>query len=164
MAKIKKADAVREYYTDKEIAEKYISKRFSDPLGRLQHNLQVKIVNKWIKKINAGNVLEIACGPARLTREVKLIDRGLAIDYSDEMLNIAKKITSNSSKWKFAKMDAFKMNINEKFDLAFTFRFIRHLKQDERKKICENAKKVLNPNGTFVFDVVNIKKNKLVQL
>jgi len=58
---------IKTIYDQKTVAEEYIHTRFSRPLGAVQHRIQVQTVNDAIKTYNVKRILEIACGPARLT-------------------------------------------------------------------------------------------------
>ena len=150
-------EEVKKWYEKKEIAGKYLEKRFEDPLGRLRHTKQIKVINFQIKKRKPKNVLDIACGPARITKDLKGKFKGLAVDNSDEMLNIAKK-RLNLKKRKIKKVDAFNLKLNQKFDLIIFFRFVRHFKIDKRKIFYKEVHNLLNDGGIFIFDVVNSKK------
>ena len=65
-------------YQEDHIIEPYIDERFSKPLGRVQHCCQVDCVNRIIEEYNVKSVLEIACGPVRLTAEIKGFEKGFA--------------------------------------------------------------------------------------
>ena len=126
---------VKDWYKRKDIAQKYLKGKFSSPLGKLRHEINVKTINLFLKKSKARNVLDLACGPARLTSELKGSFRGIAVDSSDEMLKIAKE-RLKSNQWKIKKMDAFQVRkLNQKFSLITCFRFIRHFNNQERTKI-----------------------------
>lgn len=160
---ISKSD-IKKRYEDKTVVSEYISKRFKKPVGKMKHDIQVRILNRLIALTRPKTVLELACGPARLTTDIEGKFKGVATDYSDEMLKLAKERTK-SKNWAFKKMDAFKPNLgNQKFDFIFGFRFIRHFNSSKRKELYSNIKKLLSKDGTLVFDVVNAKKGKWVKL
>jgi len=163
MVHVKKASEVKEYYEDKSVVKDYSKKRFGDILGSFQHISQIDTVNHHINTTKSAKVLEIACGPARLTKDIFPLEEGVAIDTSEEMLKEARKVMNESNKknkWRFVKNDAFNLNFKkDEFDLIFTFRFIRHLHLKERVKIYDSIKKFMKPNGVLIFDVVNRRKN-----
>lgn len=150
-------------YQKDHIAKSYIDERFSRPLGRVQHRCQVDCINRIIEKYKARHLLEIACGPARLTAEVKGFEEGIALDRSDAMLEIAKSRTPAELPWQFVKGDAFNLNFERKFNLIYSFRFIRHFKLKERNKIYRQIKKILNPGGLFLFDAIRHNKPLLLK-
>ncbi len=157
---IKRSNELKEYYQDKECAEKYLEKRFSFPLGRILHEKQITVINSYIISDNISTILELACGPGRLTADINLsmFEKGIAVDASEEMLNIAQRRLSKidkKGKWSLRKEDIFAMDLKEKFDLVYTFRFIRHFKRDDRTKIYRVVRKHLKEKGLFIFDVVN---------
>ena len=160
---IKSKEKIKKWYEDKDIASAYLKKRFNDPLGRLRHVKQIEVINKEIRKNQPKNVLDIACGPARITADLRGNFDGLAVDNSEEMLKIAKTRVKNK-KWQFKKIDAFKVSeINQKFDLITSFRFVRHFNNEERKKLYSEIRKLLSDKGLFIFDVVNKKKWNFVR-
>lgn len=145
---------IKEFYEAKAVAEEYIRTRFTRPLGKVQHTRQVQYLNEVIQKRGVQDVLEIACGPARLTAEVKGFESGYAVDNSKEMLKIAKERVNPDSNWTFCKQDVFDLAFGWRFDLAYSFRFIRHFKKAERSKIYRQLREVLKDNGLLVFDAV----------
>src|SRR3989344_429099 len=151
----RKVNEIKRYYENEKLSESYISNRFVRPLGRLIHNNQVSFLNKFINKNNIKTVMDLACGPARISKDIVGIESGIAADNSAPMLKIAKKYLDN--KWKTKKIDAFKLNINKKFDLVFSFKFIRHFDLKKRAKLYNNIKKLLGRNSYFICDVPNKK-------
>ena len=145
------------------IAKSYVDERFSKPLGRVQHQCQVECLNSIIERYKARYILEIACGPARLTADVRGFRKGIAIDSSDQMLQIARQRVSNSGKWEFINADAFSINLSDRFQLIYTFRFIRHLRLPERMKLYKRFHRLLDKKGIFVFDAVHYEKIAFVR-
>ncbi|MEA3379000.1 MAG: class I SAM-dependent methyltransferase [Nanoarchaeota archaeon] len=161
MKQYHKKDQIETFYKNNNTVENYIDSRFKTPVGKNMHINQVKIINKIIKKSSPKKVLEIACGPGRLTSEINGAFEGYAMDSSGGMLKIAKKRIKNN--WEVFKGDAFNLQTNKKFDFVFTFRFIRHFKKEERKKIYSSIKKNLKPKGLLLFDAVNYNKSYKVR-
>ncbi|MBC8495912.1 hypothetical protein H8D36_07185 [archaeon] len=64
----------------KEEADKYVSNRFKFPIYIIEHENQVKFVKKAITETNSKLVLEIACSPGRVTKDIDNVSNGLAID------------------------------------------------------------------------------------
>ena len=145
---------IKEFYEAKAVAEEYIRTRFTRPLGKVQHTRQVQYLNEVIQKRGVQDVLEIACGPARLTAEVKGFESGYAVDNSKEMLKIAEERVDSDSNWTFYKQDAFDLDLGRRFDLAYSFRFIRHFEKVERGEIYRQIRKVLKDDGLLIFDAV----------
>jgi ubiquinone/menaquinone biosynthesis C-methylase UbiE len=161
--KVDTARKVKSYYERKDVADEYISKRFSYPIHLAEHELQVELLNKLIKENGTRKILEIAPGPARLTREIKA--NGTALEYSKEMIKLAKENMKGSKyKWRFVKGDAFKLPFkSNSFDTVFTFRFIRHFKTEKRQKLYSEIRRVLKPGGFFVFEALNKPKNEKIR-
>jgi len=148
---------IKKYYQNEICAQKYVNERFTFPLGRILHEKQVSVVNHYIALVNAKQILELACGPGRVTVDIKSHSRVtcVAVDASEEMLNIARERLKDKKEWILKKQDIFLMDLGEKFDLIFSFRFIRHFKKRDRIKIYETIKRHLTDKGFFIFDVVN---------
>jgi SAM-dependent methyltransferase len=164
-------EEVRDYYKQQDVAEEYISKRFTEPINVVEHSRQVNIINGLISKIigetGSCKVLEFAPGPARLTSElsfenIKSIEDGTSIDSSASMLQIARKrMTQKRKKWNFIEGDILNWKFTKgipqfkEIDLVFCIRFILHFKNKERQKIYQRAAKVLKKDGLLVFEVMN---------
>lgn len=156
--KVNTRDEVKKWYEREDIAKQYLSGKFSNSLGKIRHEKNVKIINSIIKKKKVKKILDLACGPARLTSELKGNFLGIAVDSSEEMLKIAKK-RLKSNRWNIKKMDAFKVSqLNTKFQVITCFRFIRHFNYIERTKIYSEIKSLMEKDSYLIFDAVNKKK------
>ncbi len=133
------------------------------PLGHFQHKIQVETINSAIHKYNVQKVLEVACGPARLTSEISVSKLGIAIDSSHEMLRIAKNKMNSDKKWQFIKADAFDPGIRQRFQLIYSLRFIRHFKFSDRVKLYKIIFELLLNEGVFIFDAVHYKKFSFIR-
>ncbi len=51
---------IKSHYRNNAVAQTYIDERFSKPLGRVQHQIQVETINRVIRMYNISNVLEVA--------------------------------------------------------------------------------------------------------
>jgi len=158
------------YYTRKEVVDKYVEKRFTTLFGRVLHNGQVAAVNQAIAKYKINNVFELACGPGRVTVGVKGIKKGFALDSSNGMLELAKqrmnKLSSEKNKWEFVKGDAFKIGkifASKKYDMVFSFRFLRHFIDADRGRILFQINKILKRGGVLVFDAPNENIEKKIR-
>ena len=155
----KHESSVKTLYQDTKVAEDYIRDRFTWSWSRLLHDRQVRILNEAIKKHGIQCALELAPGPARLTTQVEGLKRGVAVEASVEMLEVARRRIKEKGlddRWDFREGNAFDLSsIEETFGLVYTFRFIRHFDLDERKRLYEEILARLDPSGILVFDVVN---------
>lgn len=151
--------SVKTLYEDVYVAEGYIKQRFGHAWGKLLHSKQVAAVNRVIEEAQTKNILEIAPGPARLATELKGVRHGLMIDNSAAMLTVAQhrlEAAGIAHLWQLQKGNAFELEkIGQKFSFVFTFRFIRHFRQDERGRLYSSIGHCLEPRGLLLFDVVN---------
>jgi SAM-dependent methyltransferase len=146
-------------YSDAKVAKTYLQERFNFSWSRLLHRSQVAEVNRAIRSYHPELILEIAPGPARMATELRGVCKGLMIDYSEEMLALARRrleSTGLSSVWEIKHHNAFDlMSIEGQWDLLYTFRFVRHFDAGERERLYHGIYSRLKPGGLFMLDVVN---------
>jgi len=159
---ITKPEDVASYYQQISIAENYITKRFTEPLNKIEHQQQIKIINQIIQQYQPKTILEFAPGPARLTTDLitSTTTTGTSIDASDEMLTIAKNRMHQhhpTKSWTFLKADILNSSLPhpQPANLLFTIRFLLHFHTDDRKKIYAQAHKHLTKDGILVFECMN---------
>ncbi len=159
--KVTTSAEVRRYYQQEDVAEKYIRKRFSEPLNVIEHQRQVAVLNQIIREQNCRKILEFAPGPARVTAELATAG-GTSIDSSASMLALAQKRMQHAGKkWNFVQGDILNLNQNldlkAEYDLVFCIRFLLHFQEPEREKIYRQATSSLRPGGYLVFEAMNKK-------
>ena len=151
--------SVRVLYEDREVAQNYIRQRFGHAWGRLLHQKQAAAINKVIKDTRPGSILEVAPGPARLATDLAGVTRGLMLDNSAAMLALARRRLQDaglSHLWDIEHGNAFELEkLARRFQLVFTFRFIRHFDLQERARLYRGIHECLQPGGVLMFDVVN---------
>lgn len=148
----KELNHLKKHYSDGDIAQKYMERRLGYPIGRYRHEEQVATIRNIIKDHDVKNLLEIAPGPGRLTAEVQ-IERGLAIDSSEEMLKLA-RTNVQSDNWEFKLGNALQLDTGQTFDMAMAFRFVWHLQRDQRIQLYTSINKTLSEKGLWVFDAI----------
>lgn len=161
MKTIKEKKAIKNFYKKQEVTEAYIQDRFETPLGRHMHLFQVKQINKSIKEYNCKKIADIACGPARLDKDVTIFEKAVGLDSSPAMLQLAQK---RAPLWQFRMGNAFKTGFKpQEFDMVFSFRFIRHFKYAERKQAYSEMRRIVKKKGIIIFDAVNYDKDYSVR-
>ena len=156
---LKLPDEIREAYSQTETAEKYIDKRFTSAWGSVVHAAQVRVVNEVIRSHAVKRVLEIAPGPARISRDVSGFDRGYLCEFNDSMLQMARhRLAGGTDRWRMVRGDAFRLPFARRADLdmVYTFRFIRHFEAADRATLYGEIRRVLKDGGLFVCDAVNM--------
>lgn len=159
----KEIKCIRSFYQNDKVASKYIDERFSKPLGLVQHQIQVETIRNVISTYDINNVLEVACGPARLTSEITGFTKGVAIDSSRQMLEIARRRVHHNSHWHFIQGNAFGPGLKQCFQLIYSFRFIRHFKFSDRIKIYKTFNELLEDRGIIIFDAVHYEKVAIIR-
>lgn len=151
---------IRTAYADTATAEEYVDRRFASAWGSVLHATQVRTLNEVIRQHAVAQVLEIAPGPARLSADVSGFSRGYLCEFNDAMLQVARRrVGGHGSRWRLVRGDGFHLPFlrEPRFDLVYTFRFIRHFESADRSALYQQIQSVLKPGGLFVFDAVNVR-------
>lgn len=148
---------IKEAYRDAIVAREYIDTRFVEPLGALLHDRQVAVVRRTMSAERPKLTLELAPGPARLTAAVTSGTAGrlIALDASAEMLAEARRRLARVATVSLVHGDAFQLPFARQFDLAYSFRLIRHFERAERARLYAELHRVIKPGGLLIFDAVN---------
>jgi len=148
---------LQRYYQDHGVVGAYMQRRTAQPLNGVLHRRQVSFLNQALSSCAPQAVLEIACGPGRLTAAMRGVPFGVAVDASPAMLETAQQRTNGgSSRWSFLRTDAFILPFHGgAFDAAYTCRFIRHFQLDDRRRLYAEIRRVLRPAGVFIVDALN---------
>ena len=159
---------VAQVYEDGDVAAAYLDKRLRFAWQRLLHRRQLACLQAVIDANGPVRVLEFAPGPARLSAELSGVSRGVMLENSASMARIARKRLTQKqldSTWTVLEGDAFAADAllgDERFDLAFSFRFIRHFREADRIRLYGQLSRALKPRGLLVFDVVNSVMRRLI--
>lgn len=155
--------AVSALYQNSTVADKYIQARFVLAWQQLLHKRQVQSLQRSLQLFNSDNILEIAPGPARLTTELTGIRKGTMLEYSLDMINVAKVRLQERdllNVWTIVHGNAFESkDCPGPFDFIYTFRFIRHFDKEHRVRLYTAIHSRLRPRGILMFDVVNSTYN-----
>jgi len=157
---LKQPEEIRDAYSHTAIAEDYIDRRFASAWGSVLHAAQVQVLNNVIREHCVKRVLEIAPGPARLSRDVFGFERGYLCEFNESMLAVLRRrLDGVNSRWRVVRGDAFRLPFQppSALDMVYTFRFIRHFEAADRSILYRQIHSVLKENGLFVFDAVNVK-------
>lgn len=159
MAAIAGGSRIREAYSGDEVAAQYIDRRFKDPIGEVLHAVQTRRLLDVIRAERPARVLEIAPGPARLSVEVAAVFDGrmVLVDTSEAMLNEGRRRLTPLTRRRcdFIRGDAFALPVHGPFDLVYSFRLVRHFRQEDRQRLYEQVASALDRGGLFAFDAVN---------
>lgn len=148
---------LQEYYKDQGVVDAYMRKRTGQPLNGVLHRRQVEFLSRHVQSRGLGRVLEIACGPGRLTADVRGVRAGVAVDFSPAMLVTARhRVAAAGQPWVFARGDAFSLPFRDgAFDGVYTLRFVRHFQPEDRVRLYQEIRRLLRPGGTFMVDALN---------
>ena len=128
---------------------------FYDDMNKIAQTEDIKFYNKYLNSYM--RVLEVACGTGRLSQEIsKHVKEFVGLDYSEDMLNIAKE-KNNNLKYILGDMRNLDPDELGKFDLVICgFNSLQHLKTDENViKFFNSCYDVLKDNGMLIIDIFN---------
>lgn len=163
MVVIGKEEIGRAYRSDT-LADDYIASRYqADPFGRALHERQARVVRKVIKGLRVRHLLEVAPGPARLTVHTPPVESACAVEQSPAMLRIAsaRLLERGRSDWRLILGDGFRLPLpSGRFDLAMSFKLIRHFDKPDRLALLAELRRVLRAGGHALFDVANAQATR----
>jgi len=148
---------LKRYYQDRTVVSAYMERRTAQPLNGLLHRRQVEFLNLALAERRPQAVLEIACGPGRLTTATRGVEFGVAVDASHPMLETARqRMNGSAGRWSFMRTDAFVLPFRSaSFDAVYTLRFVRHFQLADRQRLYAEIRRVLRPHGVFMVDALN---------
>lgn len=145
---------IKSYYASRTLAAGYVQNRFVSELHRLLHDRQVAAVQRLIDRHRPAWILEVAPGPGRVTRCLRPTGRRVCVEFNQAMIEQGLAACSPSdSDW--VRGNGFQLPFGAAFDLAYTFRFVRHFHRADRNRLYAELRRVLRPGGWLVFDAVN---------
>jgi len=144
---------VRAAYSGEDVAASYVDKRFTSALTALLHERQVQEVNRTFARCAPSAALELAPGPGRITRHVHTAGKLICVEYNQCMIDVAKKARACPAQW--IRGDGFALPLDCRFDLVYSFRFIRHFRRADRDRLYAEIRRVLTPGGILLMDAVN---------
>src|SRR5262249_47699914 len=103
-------------------------------------------------------LLEIAPGPARLTVYAAATEWTYGVEYSAAMLRLAKARLAECrvEGWQFVRGDAFQLPLGAAtFDFVLCCKLIRHFAHADRLALLAEIRRVLQPGGHLLMDVVH---------
>ena len=125
----------------------------------------IKFYKNEIKKakIDVRSILELGCGTGNITSRLYGYNV-YAIDYSEEMLAIAKSKLYNRRNIQFFHKDIREIDFNKKFDLSIsTLDVLNYLpSENDFEKVIELVYNHLEKDGLFIFDINSNYKIKNV--
>ena len=122
----------------------------------VRNKRQVSIVNDFIRRVSPEVVLDVGIGNARLARHLKGIKKGIGVDTSKSMLELARKELGKN--WGVVEGDAFKLPIKKgSIDLLISTRLLRILNKSDRGRLLQSFRETLKNNGFLVIDALNQK-------
>lgn len=133
----------------KKWAEKYDEDSKFNPGTEMEKDLIIPLLKPAKKDI----ILDIGCGTGRFTIPIaKRCKKVIGIDFSEDMLLVAKRKSKNIKNTKYRKLDiAKKLPFkNNSFDKIVCTLVVSHIKNLE--KFIKEIQRILKKGGIFVYD------------
>jgi ubiquinone/menaquinone biosynthesis C-methylase UbiE len=155
-------DDIKSFYNNPDVVENYLERRTAQPLNSVLHERQATFLKQAIESCSVLHVLDLAPGPARLSTELNSLPLAVAMDFSPNMLDEARRrMMAQGKKWHLVQGDGYHIPFAaESFDLIYSVRFIRRFDRQQRDKLYAEIKRALRPDGFFIMDA----QNRLVAL
>jgi hypothetical protein len=161
--------SVGELYSKAKVAREYIERRSRYSWQKVLHEKQVSAVNRAIAAFRPPRVLEVAPGPARLAVDLEGVKSGIMVENSTEMIvNAEARLRSRglAGVWRLVHGNAFALDkamSSQEVEFAFTFRFIRHFRTEDRRRLYRLIRGRLSRGGVLMFDVVSERMRKMLE-
>ncbi|MBI5872202.1 class I SAM-dependent methyltransferase [archaeon] len=152
----------KKYATKKELTDFYSKpsqvNQYNKKWGGLDFSVrskrQASIVNEFIRHVSPRVVLDVGVGNARLAKQLKGVKRGIGVDTSKAMLDVARKELGGN--WGVVVGDAFRLPVKKKsIDLLISTRLLRILAVKDRCKVLRSFRETLKDDGFLVIDALN---------
>lgn len=145
-------ESYKEWHLSEKTAKEYdkaVGHKFDNRIYAVEDIVFLEYLKKYAKK--DSKILDFACWTGRKTSFLKKhYDNVIWFDISDAMLSVAKEKYPNID---FRKVDLWKDNIKEKFDVITAFRFFLNAELSLKKSILNNMKNILNKEWTIIFNI-----------
>jgi ubiquinone/menaquinone biosynthesis C-methylase UbiE len=149
---------IQDAYRGEKTASGYVRARFATPLNRLLHDRQVRAVQRLMRRVRPASILEIAPGPGRITRDVRPSGKLVCLEYNEDMIAQGQAACGDRAVW--VRGNAFQLPFDPRFDLVYSFRFVRHFHRADRDRLYSEIRRVLRPGGYFLMDAVNARVSR----
>ncbi len=144
--------AVKEYYD--QLATAYDEDRFGNSYGQYIDEQEKKIVRSLVHSIPKEKILDIGCGTGRFLEFAQY-----GIDISPEMIKIAQaKYPDKQLSVSSATELPFD---NNSFKRLISFHVFMHLDKTMTAQIFQEAHRVLEKGGQFIFDIPSKSRRKI---
>jgi ubiquinone/menaquinone biosynthesis C-methylase UbiE len=153
MSALRSEREIQSAYSSPGVASGYIDRRFVGPLMAQLHQRQVSALNSMLASHAPSDVLEIAPGPGRLTRHINTSAKLTCLEFNSEMIAQAKPACRDDIRW--VEGNAFELPFGQEFDCVYSFRFIRHFEEADRRRLYAQIARVLRPGGMLIMDAIN---------
>lgn len=141
-----------------EFARKSKNNSYGASGGRHLVEIENEFIFKNLKNINSNYLLDIGCGNGQRTLLFsKFFKKTLGIDYSNEMILEAKKLTkTNNKKIVFEVHDINKFSSEKKFDCIISCRcIINQTSTSNQIKLLKKLFELLNPGGVLIISEIS---------
>jgi ubiquinone/menaquinone biosynthesis C-methylase UbiE len=143
---------IKNYYND--LASSYDQNRFGNTYGSYIDGQERKFLTHFFKKTKSQKTLDAGCGTGRL------------LDFATHGMDLSENMVAESQKKfhdkeiKTGSITAIPFDKNS-FDSVFCFHVIMHLDRQITEGFLAESHRILEPNGTLIFDFPSKKRRIL---
>ena len=147
-------------FKEKMISEEelYLEKNIHDPWSQNRGLQYIRRRNyiQQLKEVFGDRVfdtaVDMACGTAYLSIELSVFSKSLLLcDYSEHVLELAKKVTDNRFLYKQNILP--KVNIEPSFDIIYAIEVLYYLDSNELAEFFVNVKRIIYPDSYLVITI-----------
>ena len=136
----------------------YLGKSYQDPWGEKRglQSIRRKDYIQQLEEVFGDSVfktaVDLACGSGYLSKELSAFSQSLLLcDYSEHVLELAKKVTDNRFSYKQNILP--KINIESSFDIIYAIEVLGYLDRKELAEFFVNVKKIVHPDSYLVITI-----------
>ena len=138
--------------------ELYLAKNIHDSWGQSRGLQYIRRSNyiQQLKDVFGDKVFDIAvdlaCGSGYLSKELSVFSQSLLLcDYSEHVLELAKKVTNNTFAYKQNILP--EVNIESSFDIIYAIEVLYYLDSNELAEFFVNVKRIIRPDSYLVITI-----------
>ena len=138
--------------------ELYLGKSCQEPWGEKRGSQCIRRKNyiQQLKDVFGDRLFDtaadLACGSAYLSIELSVFSKSLLLcDYSEHVLELAKKVTDNRFSYKQNILP--KVNIESSFDIIYAIEVLYYLDSNELAEFFVNVKRIIHPDSYLVITI-----------
>jgi SAM-dependent methyltransferase len=116
------------------------------------------LVTEELRQLPFQSLIDVGCGDGRFLREVQDSFPGhrlMGVDYSERAIALASAL---NPRLRFAVLDVFRQNLEERFDVATLIEVLEHIPPDQLGDFVKGTQRLLDEQHTLLITVPHVNK------